>query len=81
MALSYFGRNKATLDGETAYDPVRIDGKYQDRAHRRAADKNALDSEKQAPLSDSDSGMSIGAQIDSEKSNAIQYRTCGWKKV
>ena len=32
-------------------------------------------------ISDTDSGVSIGAQIASEKDNAIQYRTCGWKKV
>ena len=32
-------------------------------------------------LSDTDSGLSVGAQIDLEKENAIQYRTCGWKKV
>jgi hypothetical protein len=30
---------------------------------------------------DASSGVSIGAQIEMEKENAIQYRTCGWKKV
>jgi hypothetical protein len=32
-------------------------------------------------VSDTDSGLSVGAQIELEKENAIQYRTCGWKKV
>jgi hypothetical protein len=27
------------------------------------------------------SALSVGAQIELEKENAIQYRTCGWKKV
>lgn len=31
--------------------------------------------------SDSDSNLSIGAQMELEKDNAIKYRTCGWKKV
>jgi hypothetical protein len=31
--------------------------------------------------SDTDSTISIGAQIELEKGNAIQYRTCSWQKV
>jgi hypothetical protein len=31
--------------------------------------------------SDSESGISVGAQIEMEKDNAIRYRTCGWRKV
>ena len=31
--------------------------------------------------SDSDSTVSIGAQIELEKDNAIKYRTCSWQKV
>lgn len=32
-------------------------------------------------LDDSDSSVSVGAQIELEKENAIQYRTCSWQKV
>ena len=31
--------------------------------------------------SDTDSTISIGAQIEMEKDNAIKYRTCSWQKV
>jgi len=30
---------------------------------------------------DADSGLSVGQQIELEKGNAIQYRTCSWQKV
>lgn len=30
---------------------------------------------------DAESGISVGAQIEMEKDNAIRYRTCGWRKV
>jgi hypothetical protein len=36
---------------------------------------------KEPNLSDSDSAISIGAQIELEKDNAIKYRTCSWQKV
>jgi hypothetical protein len=32
-------------------------------------------------LSDTDSTVSIGQQIELEKGNSIQYRTCSWQKV
>lgn len=59
---------------------------------RRLSTKNATDPEnpggrrlsrigKPGDLSDTDSGLSVGAQIELEKENAIKYRTCGWKKV
>lgn len=31
--------------------------------------------------SDTESDLSIGAQIELEKDNAIKYRTCSWRKV
>lgn len=31
--------------------------------------------------SDSDSGLSVGKQIELEQSQAIKYRTCSWQKV
>jgi len=31
--------------------------------------------------SDADSGLSVGAQIELEKENAIKYRTCSWQKT
>jgi hypothetical protein len=30
---------------------------------------------------DTDSSISVGAQIEMEKENAIKYRTCSWQKV
>ena len=30
---------------------------------------------------DSDSGLSVGKQIELEQSQAIRYRTCTWQKV
>lgn len=30
---------------------------------------------------DSDSGLSVGKQIELEQSQAIKYRTCSWQKV
>jgi hypothetical protein len=49
---------------------------------KQAASRRGSRWEKQGDgLSDTDSGLSVGAQIELEKHNAIQYRTCGWKKV
>ena len=31
--------------------------------------------------SDDDGGMSVAKQLELEKGNAIQYRTCSWPKV
>lgn len=32
-------------------------------------------------MSDSDSGMTVGKQMEMEAGNAIKYRTCSWPKV
>jgi hypothetical protein len=89
MALSYFGRNKAPTEGDP-YDPVRIDAKRSDEKNPELVDPERQGSarprrlsriDKPASFQDTDSGLSIGAQIESEKANAIQYRTCGWKKA
>lgn len=32
-------------------------------------------------LPDSDSELSVGQQLELEKGNAIQYRTCSWQKT
>jgi hypothetical protein len=32
-------------------------------------------------ISDAESDLSVGAQIELEKENAIKYRTCSWRKV
>jgi hypothetical protein len=37
--------------------------------------------DKPVVMSDSDSSLSVGEQIELEKENAIQYRTCSWQKV
>jgi hypothetical protein len=49
-------------------------------------DDAALDPERQGSrrfsrVGSDGSALSVGAQIELEKENAIQYRTCGWKKV
>ena len=31
--------------------------------------------------SESDSGISVGKQLELESTNAIKYRTCSWQKV
>lgn len=32
-------------------------------------------------VGDADSDLSVGAQIELERENAIKYRTCSWRKV
>jgi hypothetical protein len=74
MALGFLTKASPEQDftHEKKVDPDNADAERQGSAARRMSRIDATDS---------DSGLSVGAQIEMEKDAAIQYRTCGWKKV
>ena len=67
-----------TLDYNADYDPERQASKTS--TGRRMS---RIEPVTKTPIEggDADSGISVGAQIEMEKENAIRYRTCSWQKV
>jgi hypothetical protein len=43
--------------------------------------KKDLEAQNGLRADSSDSGLGVGAQLEMEKDNAIQYRTCSWQKT
>lgn len=85
MALDFLTKTS----GETAklksekQEPLRTDPNDPEGQTNAPHRMNRIDG-KELPdlaLSDTDSSLSVGAQIEKEKENAIQYRTCSWQKV
>ena len=58
------------------YDADAEGGTYGGRKMSRVDNKTFA-----GPDSDSDSGLSVGKQIELEQSQAIKYRTCSWQKT
>jgi hypothetical protein len=67
----------ATEDEKKSFDAADVEGGGAAGAQRRMS---RIDGKDDHP-SDTDSTVSIGAQIELEKDNAIKYRTCSWQKV
>jgi len=77
MALGFFTKPSPEKPSDSVHDHEKkdsgdVDAERQGSAARRIS---RIDG------NDSDSGLSVGAQLEMEKGAAIQYRTCGWKKV
>lgn len=56
------------------YDPEEPMGRRMSRIAKPVATNDHMPS-------DTESTVSVGAQIELEKENAIKYRTCSWQKV
>ena len=89
MALKFFNRRKAEAESAADSPPTTTlnhkDEKYDADPERQGSyldgsrRKSRIDT---LPVAGDDaSGLSLGAQLEMEKDNGIQYRTCGWKKV
>lgn len=66
----------STCNGDETYDPENSMGRRMSRIAKPVAANDHV------PLgSDTESTVSVGAQIEMEKENAIKYRTCSWQKV
>jgi len=63
-------------NGDEAYDPENPMGRRMSRIGKPVATNDHV-----PPGSDTESTVSVGAQIELEKENAIKYRTCSWQKV
>lgn len=86
MALSNLGRRNKSQNAEeaTKYDEKKsVDGNGSPSDVEGGNPPRRM-SRIDAPPGgeyDSESTFDIGAQLELEKDNAIQYRTCSWQKV
>jgi hypothetical protein len=80
MALGDVGAEPAPITQDGAVETRRQSSvKTDDVENQGSRRPSRID--KKDEFSDTESNLSVGAQIELEKHNAIQYRTCGWKKV
>jgi hypothetical protein len=85
MALSNLGRRMTLTSAETATVDEKELARYAppdgDIENQAPGSRRMSRIDKPADVAETDSTVSVGAQIEMEKENAIKYRTCSWQKV